>query len=327
MNRGGASFLQLTRRHLLVFFKDRMRVLYTLLVPVVIFAVYVFFLRRLELTMAYSVVSERLNEIGVAFDDPLKAHIAALVDSWMLSGIAALSAITVSLQTNTVFVDDKQNGVNRDFISSPVSKNVLVCSYFAFNFIVTALICAVFLLVCFVYLACMGEFVLGFLGVLTIAAVLLYTTVSATLFTVFVSSFVKTSAAMAGLIAIFSTAVGFLIGAYMPLSSLPAAVQNVCAFLPGTYSCSLTRYAFMSAPLADLSDYVVNVLQLEGGAELIQEVSGTFGYGVQFFGIAVSEGWQCFAVGAFIAIFLLLNIGFGGRLAAVLGAGKKRKKK
>ena len=40
-------FFQLTRRHLLVFFKNKIRLMYTLLVPVIIFAVYIFFLRQL----------------------------------------------------------------------------------------------------------------------------------------------------------------------------------------------------------------------------------------------------------------------------------------
>ena len=40
-------FGQLTRRHLLVFFKNKIRLFYTLLVPVIIFAVYIFFLRNL----------------------------------------------------------------------------------------------------------------------------------------------------------------------------------------------------------------------------------------------------------------------------------------
>lgn len=40
-HRGTEIFFQLTRRHLLVFFKNKVRVMYTLLVPVIIFAVYI----------------------------------------------------------------------------------------------------------------------------------------------------------------------------------------------------------------------------------------------------------------------------------------------
>ena len=103
--------------------------MYTLLVPVIIFAVYIFFLRELEL----SAVRNTLHDLGIAADASLTKYLQTLVDSWMLSGIAALSTITVSLQTNTVFVEDKQNGVNRDFVSSPINKNVLIGSYTGIN--------------------------------------------------------------------------------------------------------------------------------------------------------------------------------------------------
>lgn len=315
-------FFQLTRRHLLVFFKNKIRVLYTLMVPVIIFAVYIFFLRDLEL----STVRTTLLELNIKTDAALDKFIATLVDSWMLSGITALSTITVALQTNTVFVEDKQNGVNRDFASSPIHRNILICSYFLYNFIVTALICVVFLLICFLYLACMGEFALTFANVLTVFTVLLFTTVSATLMTIFICSFVNTEATMASIVAVFSTAMGFLIGAYMPLGMLPVWVRNVCDFIPGTYSCSLLRYAFMATPIENLSAYVANA-QIEGGMQLIAEVTDTFGFNLQFFGATVNPQWQCLAVAVFILVFLALNVGFGKKVAVVLGVGKKKKRK
>lgn len=63
-HRGTEIFFQLTRRHLLVFFKNKVRVMYTLLVPVIIFAVYIFFLRELEL----SAVRNTLHDLGIAAD-------------------------------------------------------------------------------------------------------------------------------------------------------------------------------------------------------------------------------------------------------------------
>jgi multidrug/hemolysin transport system permease protein len=313
-------FFQLTRRHLLVFFKNKIRVMYTLLVPVIIFAVYVLFLRDMELLT----VENTLLKMGIEADETLYKHVCTLVDSWMLSGITALSTITVALQTNSVFVEDKQNGVNRDFASSPIHRNVLIGSYFLFNFLVTAAICFVFLLICALYLGLMGEFVLTFSNVLTIFAVLLFTTVVSTLMTIFICTFVKTEATMASIVAVFSTAMGFLIGAYMPLGMLPHWVQNFCAFIPGTYSCSLLRYSFMETPLNLLSDHVINVMQIENGAELIAELSGSFGYQLNFFGLTVNPQFQSLALGVFLIIFLVLNIVSGKKLADVLGGAKKK---
>lgn len=167
-------FFQLTKRHLLVFFGNKVRVMYTLLVPVIIFVVYIFFLRDLEMLT----IQNELIKMGISDDATMWHYCETLVDSWMISGIIGLSTITVALQANTIIVEDKQNGVNRDFASSPINKNVLIASYFFYNFIVTALVCFVFYVICLIYLAVMGEFLITFANVMTVLAVMLYSTVS-----------------------------------------------------------------------------------------------------------------------------------------------------
>ncbi len=316
-------FFELTRRHLLVFFKNKIRLLYTLLVPVIIFAVYIFFLRGLEL----STVESTLYRLNIEPTDELNRYVGTLVDSWMLSGIAALSSITVSLQSNNVFVEDKQNGVNRDFASSPIRRGALIGSYVVFNFLVTLLVCVIYLAICLLYLACMGEFLLGFGDFITIFGIMLYATVSSTLMTVFLCSFIKTEGTMASLVAVFSTAVGFLIGAYMPLGMLPGWVQTLCAFIPGTYACALLRYSFMATPLAGLSSYVTDVLQIPNGQQFLADLTGSFGYDLEFFSVTVGPGFQALALTVFNLIFLVLNIFSGKELAAVLGGARKKRKK
>ena len=64
---GTEIFFQLTRRHLLVFFKNKVRLMYTLLVPVIIFAVYILFLRELGL----STVENTLYRLGIQADESL----------------------------------------------------------------------------------------------------------------------------------------------------------------------------------------------------------------------------------------------------------------
>ena len=237
------QLLSLTKRHLLVFVNSRIRMFFTLMVPFIIFVIYVFFLRDLELMTIEPV----LSQYGLSMEDAeLKRYVYTLVDSWMLSGIIAMCTITVSLQINTITVCDKENGINRDFASSPVSPHVLIFSYFLANFIITFVVCLVFLVACLIYLAAIGELIMTFTAVVTILGVLIFATVNGVLFTVFICSFVSHDQTMASVITIFSTAIGFLIGAYMPLFMMPEPVQYGCGFGPGTYSCALFRYAVMS---------------------------------------------------------------------------------
>lgn len=317
-------FAQLTRRHLLVFFRNKVRVFFTLMVPFIIFAIYILFLRDLEMTTARSI----LEEYGLSFasDAMLEKHVGTVIDSWMLSGIIAISTITVSLQTNTIIVSDRENGINRDFASSPISRNLLIVSYFAFNILVTTLICFIFLLVCLLYLACMGEFVITFTDFLLIFAVLVYSSVVSVLLTVFICSFISRDSTMASINTLISTAVGFIIGAYLPTASMPAWARNVSAFFPGTFSCSLLRYSFMGTPIDAMRGYITaNYPNFAGG--MLGQIEASFGYNFIFFGKNVAPGWQALVNLIFIAILIVANVLAANKLVLVLGSVGKQIKK
>ncbi len=318
---------KLTKRHLLVFFNNRMRVFFTLMVPFIVFVIYIFFLRNLELLTVKDVFSDstidELKNFDPAGNTQVNKYVGAILDSWMLSGIMAFSTLTVSLQTNNIIVADKENGINRDFASSPVSNTVLILSYFIYSFVVTLIVSFIFLIVCFVYLACLGEFWLNFVDVLTILGVLLYSTVNSVLFTVFICSFVSKDMTMVSILTVFSSAIGFLIGAYMPFYMMPAAVQNVCCFIPGTYCCSLFRYSFLATPIAEASNYIVG-LDPVNGQLIIEGLTGNFGYNLEFFGMSLTPEIQAAIIALFTVLLIALNLITGKKLTSVIGGvGKK----
>ena len=296
-------FLNLTKRHFLVFFKNKIRVLYTLLVPIIILLVYILFLRNLEL----STVQNILYELEVEATPELTTYINTLVDSWMLSGIIILSTITISIQTNNIIINDKENGVNRDFASSPIKNSYLIGSYFLFNFIVTMFLCLIVMLICFVYLAIMCEFFLTFIDFLIAFGVLTLSTATSTLLTIFICSFIKHESTLASIIAVFSTVAGFVIGAYMPLSMFPDWFRNICGFVPGTYSTDLMRFAFMATPLDGLSG-LVSDLNLANGEELINNLFNSFGYEINLFGSNINVDYQALINVGFVVLFMILNI-------------------
>lgn len=294
-------FFELTRRHFLVFFKNKIRVFYTLMVPIIILLVYICFLRSLEL----STVENILYQLEVEPTNELKYYIETLVDSWMLSGIITLSTITISIQTNNIIINDKENGVNRDFASSPINKWALITSYFLFNFIVTLLICFAVLLVCLLYLGIMGEFVITFTDFVMMIAILALSSITSTLLTIFICSYIKHESTLASIIATFSAVAGFLIGAYMPLSMFPAILRNVCCFIPGTYSCGLMRFAFMNTPINLITDYI-NQSGISNASTLIDTLTSNFGYNLNCFGYDLNIGYQ--ALINIFAVILLVGL-------------------
>lgn len=320
-------FLHLTKRHMLVLFRNKIRMFFTVMAPLIIFAVYILFLRNLELESVQSAINQINTELKLGTPITYAEHqkaIETVVDSWMLSGIIAISTITVSLQTNNIIVNDKENGVNRDFASSPINKGLLIASYFLYNIIVTVFICFIFLMVCLIYLACLGEFTINFVNFLQIFAIMVYSSISSVLFTVFICSFIKRDATMGSIVMIFSTAVGFIMGAYMPLGMMPSWVGTLCGFFPGTYTCSLLRYAFLSTPISNM---VAQLGAIEGGAELIQSVNTSFGFNLQFFGASITPGYQALTLALFSLFLIILNIFSSAHLVKVSGVLKLKRKK
>lgn len=318
---------KLTKRHLLVFFNNRMRVFFTLMVPFIVFVIYIFFLRNLELMTVKDVFSDstidELKNFDPSGNAPVNKYVGAILDSWMLSGIMAFSTLTISLQTNNIIVADKENGINRDFASSPVSNTVLIISYFLFSFIVTLIVSLIFLIVCFIYLACLAEFWLSFVDIITILGVLLYSTINSVLFTIFICSFVSKDMTMVSILTVFSSAIGFLIGAYMPFYMMPSAVQNVCCFIPGTYCCSLFRYSFLAAPITEASNYIIGLDPVNGQA-IIDGLTGNFGYNLEFFGMSITPEIQAAVIAGFTVLLIALNLFTGKKLTSVIGEmGKK----
>ncbi|MDE5867520.1 MAG: ABC transporter permease, partial [Anaeroplasmataceae bacterium] len=271
-------FFQLTKRHFLVFFKNKIRVFYTMIVPFILIAVYICFLRTLEL----STVQNMLYEFGLESTKELDNHIHTLIDSWMMSGLIAFSTITISIQTNNIIINDKETGVNRDFASSPIGKNSLIASYFLFNFIVTLLICLFVWIMCLFYLFFMGEFVITIADLFMMVFMIAFACITSTLLTLFICSFIKKEATLASIIAILSAVVGFLIGVYMPLSMFPVWVRNICSFIPGTYSCNLLRFSFLNTPIKNFIEYVSSS-NISNKNELIEVLTNNFGYSLYFF--------------------------------------------
>ena len=299
----------LVKRNFLVFLKNKIRLLYTLLVPIIIFIVYLIFLRSMEFEMIKSSLKDLGLVSGTEWIYPsMEKSVFIIMDSWMMSGIIGISAITISIQTNNILVNDKENGVNRDFISSPINKKTLILSYFIFNFVITSILCLIFLAVCLVYLAIMGEFVVSFLDVLVMVGMTLFTVISCTLITIFICSFIKREPTLASIIAVFSSAIGFLVGAYMPLGLFPEVVENICCLIPGTHSVALMRYSFLNTPMNNFINEYQNKMNPTQFNNLMDQIN-KYGYNLKFFGGNTIVPWMqaVISVGV-IVLFLILNL-------------------
>lgn len=308
------SFSALTKRHLLVFFKNVPTVIFSLMVPLAIFAVYVVFLRSMEVSLIQQELERAIQDAGItmleADKESAMTGLAGIADCWMISGVLGVSCVTVSLNTDYIVVRDKESGVTRDFISSPIDPRVIVASYFVFNVIVTFSINFFVYLLCLLYLALSGAYMISLLDFFAILGVLLLSVISASLLTFFLCSFIDTESVLSLIVAIVSAAIGFLLGAYLPSSFVPDSIEYITTFFPGTYSIALLRNYFMETPIEKLVNFFTTA---NGGAyqplvSYVDSLRGEFAFVINFFGYDVPASIQALVIVAFIAIFALLDI-------------------
>mgnify|MGYP003298608333 CR=1 FL=1 len=250
-------YFTLTRRHFKVFFKNKVGVFFALLVPMITLIIYIIFLRQLQTKAIDMNIAEVITE-KIADIPGVKARAHLIADAWMLSGIIAMSCISVSLNTCTIMINDRIAGVTKDFVSSPISRRSITTSYFLFNVFATFLINFCVLLVAFIYLGCVGGFHITPLHAIALIPILFLSVLSASLITCFVASFISSYNVYNSTSVIISSAAGFLIGAYMPINMLPESAQRIPLFFPGTYSAGLLRTFFIQDYIANFKSFLLS---------------------------------------------------------------------
>lgn len=307
------AFWSLTKRHLLVFLKNVPSVIFTLMVPLTVLAVYIVFLRPMEIAQ----IKQTLNANGIIYDATTEAGklflhgVYGIADTWMISGVLSVSCITVSLNANVVLVRDKEREIAKDFISSPILPTTIVSSYFLFNLIVTFVTNLIVYFICLIYLVCYGAYMITVVDFFAIIGIILFSSISASLLMFFICSFITTESVMSPIVAIVSAAVGFLIGAFLPSGTGPAYIEYVTMFFPGTYSTGLFRNYFMRNPLLQLKQSPE--LSSEAGQKFVENLENQFSLNLNFFGHRVNPAYMVLAILLAIVVFAVLCCVFSSK--------------
>ena len=116
----------------------------------------------------------------------------------------------------------------------------------------------------------------------------------------------RTEGALSGFVGIVSAAIGFLIGAYMPMSAFPDGVEYVAALLPGTHSAGLFRNFLMSGALENLTAGLPQAAH--------DGIAGAFSMEIDLFGANVGTDIMAVYIAGSIVLFAVLNLVLGTRL-------------
>lgn len=283
--------LQLVKRGMKIFLKDKATVFFSLLSPLIVFMLYVLFLKDLQ----YDAIRNTLQGINVA-----SSLLKGFVDNWMIGGVLAVGCVSVSLSANAIMVADKTKGILADSIVSPIKRSVVKLSYYIFNFIVTVTIMFLVMVVCLIYLAASGGFRMTVANVFALIGTLLLSAASATFVTVFITDFFKTEAALGAFNGVMSAMIGFIIGAYMPMNALPTAFQYISALFPATHSACMFRQFLMTETLNEIATQVPV-------SQLIDGLKEGYSMNLNFFGTIINADIMTVFIVCVTMLFVVLN--------------------
>jgi multidrug/hemolysin transport system permease protein len=173
-----------------------------------------------------------------------------LMDSWIMAGMLAATGVTTTLGALGTMVTDKAQGIIRDLSATPISRRALAGSYIASAYVVGVLLTLVSLVFAELYIVAYGGVLLPAGALCKILGLILLSVFASSGPLFFLTTFLKSANAFATVSTILGTLIGFLTGIYIPIGSLPAAVQFVIKVFPISHAGVLFRQVMMEAPLA-----------------------------------------------------------------------------
>ncbi len=216
------------KRNLLVFFKDKASVFFSLLSVFIIIGMYALFLG--------DVWTSGMGDLPGA---------RYVMDSWIVAGLVAVTSVTTTMGAFGTMVEDQSKKIVKDIRSSPLPRVSIAGGYILSAFVIGVIMCIVALTLCEVYIVAGGGELLGGMQLLKVFGLILLSTFSNTALVLFFVSFFRSNNAFSIASTIIGTIIGFLTGIYIPIGQLPNGVQWVIKFFPPSHSALLLRQVIM----------------------------------------------------------------------------------
>jgi len=252
----------LTKRNLTLFFRDRANVFFSLLSVIIIIGLYILFLGDL--------MEEGLRAT-IGFDSD---KISVVMASVTLAGMVAVTSVTSCLGALSVGIADKETAA-KDFYTSPVSRGKITMSYILGSGAVGMIMTLVALVLCLAYITARGGSFPDAAGCVRLLLTVALSVLCSNSVVFFISAFVKSQNAFAAFSTVIGTLIGFLMGIYIPVGTLPPAVQWVIKCFPMSHAAAMFRQILADSDLSVLfSNAPPGVL-----SEFREAYGFTFSYG------------------------------------------------
>ncbi|WP_232695461.1 ABC transporter permease [Brevibacillus daliensis] len=244
--------LPIAKRNLLIFFRDKSAVFFSLLAVFIIIGLYALFLG-----------DNLVRSVGNI--DGGKT----LIISWVMAGILAVTSVTTTMGAFGIMVEDRSKMLFKDFSASPMKRSGLAGGYIVSSVIIGIIMSLVTFILAEIYIVSVGGQILSITNMLKIFALLILSVLASSSMVFFIVSFFKSQNAFSTASTIVGTLIGFLTGIYLPIGLLPEAVQFFIKIFPISHAGALIRQVLLQQPMetsfANAPAEVVETFMLDMG--------------------------------------------------------------
>lgn len=243
------GFLGLTKRNLLLFFKDKQSILFSLLTSMIVLALYLLFLKDTFVSAMDSAINQ-FPGLSSLIDKNDKDMFANLI---LLTGILGSAMITVPYNCLITLVKDRENKVDYDILATPLKRGQIILSYFVSAAFSSVILTGIILSVGLTTICMHGDVYLGTIDILKAFGVVALGSISATSIFMIVVLFLKSVSASGAFFGLLSAVSGFIIGAYIPISQFSEAIQTVCNIFPASQITIVLRNVLINGLLEHMN--------------------------------------------------------------------------
>lgn len=245
-------FMGLTRRNLLIYFKDKQAIFFSLLTSIIVFVLYLLFLRG----SFVEAIESATEAVGSLIE---KEDIHTFSNGMLLCGIVGSAMITIPFNCLGTVIRDRELRIDYDISVTPMGRWQIVLSYFTAASISAFLLSSVIMTIGIFILGAMGNLYLTPLSILSLYGLNALGSISSTALFMLVVLLFKSSSASGAFFGILSAVSGFIIGAYIPLTNFNLGVQTVCNIFPATGLVVLYRNALLNGVLEHMDTCIGGV--------------------------------------------------------------------
>ena len=249
------GFLGLTKRNLLLFFKDKQSILFSLLTSMIVLALYLLFLKDTFVNAMDSAINQ-FPGLSSLIDKNDKEMFANLI---LLTGILGSAMITVPYNCLITLVKDRENKVDYDILATPLKRGQIIFSYFISAALASVILTSIILAIGLGVIGMQGDIYLGIGDIVKAFGVVALGSISATSIFMIVVLFFKSVSASGAFFGMLSAASGFIIGAYIPISQFSESVQTVCNIFPASQITIVLRNVLINGLLEHMNTSLAGV--------------------------------------------------------------------